>query len=71
MGEPFQLFFRPVELAATMRQFGFHEIEDLSSDDLNTRYPAGRRADRLKLRGGIGRLMREPVDFVFKSANCN
>ena len=57
MGEPFQLFFRPAELAANMRRFGFHEIEDLGSDDLNARYLAG-RADGLKLRGGIGRLMR-------------
>ncbi len=57
VGEPFQLFFRPVELAATMRRFGFHEIEDVGSGDLNARYLAG-RADGLKLRGGIGRLMR-------------
>jgi methyltransferase (TIGR00027 family) len=57
MGEPFQLFFRPAELAATMRQFGFHEIEDVGSDELNARYLAS-RTDGLKLRGAIGRLMR-------------
>jgi methyltransferase (TIGR00027 family) len=57
MGEPFQLFFRPAELAATVRRLGFNAIEDVGSDDLNARYLAN-RADRLKLRGGIGRLMR-------------
>jgi len=57
MGEPFQLFFRPAELTATMRRLGFGEIEDVGSDDLNARYLAN-RADGLKLRGGIGRLMR-------------
>jgi methyltransferase (TIGR00027 family) len=56
VGEPFQLFFRPAELAATVRRFGFHGIEDVGSDDLNVRYLAG-RADGLKLRGGIGRLI--------------
>ena len=57
VGEPFQLFFRPAELAATMHRSGFHEIEDVGSDDLNARYLAS-RTDGLKLRGGIGRLMR-------------
>jgi methyltransferase (TIGR00027 family) len=57
MGEPFQLFFRTAELKATMARLGFGEIEDLGSDDLNARYLAG-RADSLKLRGGIGRLVR-------------
>jgi methyltransferase (TIGR00027 family) len=57
MGEPFELFFRPAALKATMARLGFNEIEDLGSDDLNVRYLAG-RADGLKLRGGIGRLMR-------------
>jgi methyltransferase (TIGR00027 family) len=57
LGEPFQLFFRPVELAATMQRLAFSDIEDVGSDDLNARYLAG-RADKLKLRGGIGRLMR-------------
>jgi methyltransferase (TIGR00027 family) len=57
MGEPFQLFFRRTELAATMRRLGFNDIEDVGSDELNARYLAG-RTDRLRLRGGIGRLMR-------------
>jgi methyltransferase (TIGR00027 family) len=57
VGEPFQLFFRTAELTATMRRLGFTDLEDVGSDDLNARYLAG-RADGLKLRGGIGRLMR-------------
>ena len=57
MGEPLQLFFRPPELAATMRRLGFAELEDVGRDELNARY-LGRRADSLTLRGGIGRLMR-------------
>lgn len=57
MGEPFQLFFRPVELAETMRRLGFDVLEDVGRDELNARYLAG-RADGLRLRGGIGRMMR-------------
>jgi methyltransferase (TIGR00027 family) len=57
LGEPFQLFFRAAELNAGMTRLGFTDIEDLGSDELNARYLAG-RADGLKLRGGIGRLMR-------------
>jgi O-methyltransferase involved in polyketide biosynthesis len=65
MGEPFQLFFRPAELAETMRSLGFGEIEDVGKDELNARY-LGERTDRLRLRGGIGRLMRARNGFVLK-----
>jgi len=62
MGEPFRLFFRSQELADTMRRLGFSDLEDEGKDELNRRYlgeEAGEsRADGLKLRGGIGRLMR-------------
>lgn len=57
MGEPFQLFFRPAELAATMRALGFGELEDVGRDELNARYLSN-RADGLRLRSGIGRMMR-------------
>ncbi len=57
VGEPFQLFFRRAELAAIMRQSGFGELEDAGADELNARYLAN-RADGLRLRGGIGRMMR-------------
>ena len=57
LGEPFQLFFRRAELRATMRRLGFGDLEDVGSDDLNARYLSD-RADGLRLRGGIGRLLR-------------
>lgn len=57
IGEPFQLFFRRGELAATMRRFGFSEMEDMGRDELNLRYLQNRE-DGLRLRGGIGRLLR-------------
>jgi methyltransferase (TIGR00027 family) len=57
LGEPFRLFFRPAELHAILRRHGFAEIEDSGRDELNERYFTD-RADRLRLRGGIGRLLR-------------
>jgi methyltransferase (TIGR00027 family) len=57
LGEPFQLFFRPKELAERMRRFGFSDIEDMGRDELNARYFANRN-DGLRVRGGAGRLMR-------------
>ena len=57
LGEPFQLFFRPEELRGAMCRLGFSDIEDMGSDDLNARYLSG-RGDRLRLRGGVGRLLR-------------
>jgi methyltransferase (TIGR00027 family) len=57
MGEPFQLFFKPAELAARMRRLGFSDIEDVGKDELNARYLPNRQ-DGLRLRGGIGRLIR-------------
>jgi hypothetical protein len=40
-----------------MRRLGFGDLEDVGSDDLNARYLSD-RADGLRLRGGIGRLLR-------------
>jgi methyltransferase (TIGR00027 family) len=57
MGEPFQLFFPPAELAATIQRLGFSDLEDMGTDELNARYFRNRK-DGLRLRGGIGRLMR-------------
>jgi methyltransferase (TIGR00027 family) len=57
MGEPMQLYFRPSELAETMKRLGFGEMEDVGRDELSARYLSG-RADGLRLRGGIGRIMR-------------
>ena len=57
VGEPFQLFFRREELADTMRRLGFSQFEDVGTDELNAIY-LWDRDDKLRLRGGIGRLMR-------------
>lgn len=53
-GEPFQLFFTPSEMAAELT--AFHSIEDLGSQELNTRYFADRK-DNLKLLGSAGRIV--------------
>jgi methyltransferase (TIGR00027 family) len=50
-GEPFQLFFDPAALARDLRSLGFGNIEDLSGDQINARYFAG-RADGLAVSGG-------------------
>jgi methyltransferase (TIGR00027 family) len=54
-GEPFRLFFDPSELAARLRQMGFHHIEDLGATGINARYsldPSG-----FHVRGGAGHLL--------------
>jgi methyltransferase (TIGR00027 family) len=53
-GEPFQLFFMPVQVAAELS--GFAGIEDLGSEEVNQRYFSGRR-DELRARGKGGRLL--------------
>jgi methyltransferase (TIGR00027 family) len=58
-GEPFQLFFDPATLANDLARFGFGNIEDLDSDQINARYFAG-RADGLAVSGG-GRLLHAQV----------
>ena len=55
-GEPWQTFFEPRELAGELRSFGFRELEDLGSGELNARFFSG-RADGLRV-GDVGRLMR-------------
>jgi O-methyltransferase involved in polyketide biosynthesis len=57
VGEPFQLFFEREQLAALLRRLGFDDLEDVGSDELNTRYLTA-RSDRLRLRGGVGRIMK-------------
>ena len=53
-GEPFQLFFTPLGIAAELT--AFRNREDLGSDEINTRYFAN-RTDNLKLLGSAGRLL--------------
>ncbi|HUA16352.1 MAG TPA: class I SAM-dependent methyltransferase [Verrucomicrobiae bacterium] len=54
-GEPFQLFFRPDELAADLRVLGFRQTEILAAAEINARYFTN-RSDGLKIIGGAGRL---------------
>jgi methyltransferase (TIGR00027 family) len=50
-GEPFRLFFDPVVLVRDLTLLGFGNIEDLSRDQINARYFAG-RSDGLAVSGG-------------------
>lgn len=52
VGEPFQLFFTPKELAAEFASF--YNVEDIDTEQINARYFAG-RADSLAARGHAGR----------------
>ena len=54
IGEPFQLFFTPEEIAAELTAFPV--IEDLDAAELNERYFAG-RTDPLSLNGRSGRML--------------
>jgi methyltransferase (TIGR00027 family) len=53
-GEPFQLFFRPGEIASELP--AFYRLEDIGSDEINARYFNG-RGDQLAVRGKAGRLL--------------
>ena len=55
-GEPFQLFFRPAELAEELKDLGFKNTEILDAEEINLRYFTD-RTDGLRIRGGAGRLM--------------
>ncbi|HEY0556242.1 MAG TPA: class I SAM-dependent methyltransferase [Thermoanaerobaculia bacterium] len=59
-GEPFRTFFEPSVLMSELRPMGFGSFEDLGTEEINARYFNG-RADGLRARGGIGRLMRAGV----------
>lgn len=55
-GEPFKLFFTPVELDAELRRAGFRRVEQIDSDGLNVLYFRD-RADGLRLpTPGLGML---------------
>jgi len=54
-GEPFRLCIHPDSLAAQLRSMGFESLEDLGTDEINERYFKG-RADKLRVRGRLGRL---------------
>jgi len=54
VGEPFQLFFTPSKIATELD--AFYNLEDMGSDEINSRYFAG-RADKLQALGSAGRLL--------------
>jgi O-methyltransferase involved in polyketide biosynthesis len=54
-GEPFQLFFTPEQLAASLSALDMRVVEDLDSTALTARFFAG-RDDGLLLRGKSGRM---------------
>jgi methyltransferase (TIGR00027 family) len=54
-GEPFQLFFTPVQLAEELDWLGLRVVEDLDGAAITARYMAGRN-DGLVLRGKGGRM---------------
>ena len=54
-GEPFQLFFTPVQLAEELDWLGLRVVEDLDCAAITARYMAG-RSDGLVLRGKGGRM---------------
>jgi methyltransferase (TIGR00027 family) len=60
VGEPFQLFFTPAELAEELARFDLTVVEDLDSSALNGRYLAN-RTDGLELRGRSGRICHAEV----------
>lgn len=53
-GEPFQLFFTPAEMGAEF--FGFRDIEDIGSPEINERY-FRERSDQLAMRGAAARFL--------------
>ena len=55
-GEPFKLFFEPVELDNFLSPLGFRRIEQLGSKEINARYFQG-RTDGLRVAGGLGRIV--------------
>jgi methyltransferase (TIGR00027 family) len=55
-GEPFRTYFDPTTLAERLRGMGFHSIEDLGADEINSRYFKD-RTDKLRVVGRLGRLM--------------
>jgi methyltransferase (TIGR00027 family) len=55
-GEPLQLFFSPEQMQQELRSAGFGRIEEMTSNDLNSRY-FKQRSDGLQLRGNAARLI--------------
>jgi len=58
-GEPFQSFFDPSWLKASLRAMGFGQIEDFGAEEMNARY-LGERSDKLRT-GSFSHLMNARV----------
>jgi methyltransferase (TIGR00027 family) len=58
-GEPFQSFFDPSWLKASLRAMGFGQIEDFGAEEMNARY-LGERSDQLRT-GSFSHLMNARV----------
>lgn len=55
-GEPFTLLMSPDDVQAELQSAGFNRVEDLGQQEINERYYSN-RIDRLKVRGGLGRIV--------------
>jgi len=55
-GEPFRLFFDPLDLAHELEGKGFQSVEDLAPGEINSRYFSG-RTDGLRVGGGFAHLL--------------
>jgi O-methyltransferase involved in polyketide biosynthesis len=55
-GEPFRTSFDPAALRTMVARRGFRLVDDLGCDELNARYFTA-RADGLRIRGGLGRIL--------------
>lgn len=58
-GEPFQTFFGPSVIERDLKSMGFTQIEDLSPEEMNSRYFRG-RSDKLRV-GGFTHIMNARV----------
>ncbi len=67
-GEPWRTFFTPADITAMLESAGFTTIEDLSGDDLNSRYFHDRQ-DGLKV-GRLGRVVRALRPMPRRGAPC-
>jgi methyltransferase (TIGR00027 family) len=56
VGEPFQLFLDPQELASKLQRMGFNHVENLEVAEINSRYFA-QRADGLSIAGRSAHLL--------------
>jgi methyltransferase (TIGR00027 family) len=55
-GEPFRLFFDPVDLGDLLKTSGFHRMEQLAAKEINEKYFSG-RTDGLRVVGNAGRIV--------------